>query len=189
MEHPQPLKTSSILVSVWKGRSFLQVKAAISMQLCPRTQLPVTILRLALVLPHSSSVLSSCSPRSTSLDQQSPHAMVGIFLFKNFSELELPKNLQEWPVLSVKGKIFHFHKMGSRIFYLTPRSLQQLFPICSIFFSIWHMWPNPWCKYCGIAYLHEYTLSHSLLKITGSTLDAKNSWKVGSKREIRWNCE
>jgi len=45
------------------------------------------------------------------MDQQSPHAMAETFLIKNLSELELAKNLQQWPVLSLKGKMFPLHKM------------------------------------------------------------------------------
>lgn len=170
-----------MLVSVWKGRSFLQPKTVISLQLCPRTELQVTILRFALVLPHSTPpslfYLVVLSSRSMFMDQQSPHAVVESSLFKNISELELPRNLRSGQFYLWKAKFSLFTRCSPEYFIYHSGVCSNCFPLLSIFFSIWHMWPKPWCKYCGIAYLHEYTLSHSLLKITGSILDAKNSWK------------
>lgn len=171
----QPLKTKSRPVA---GPSYsLRQPFPCSCVLELSSQLPFSVLLQPCLTPHSLFHLLVLSSRSKFMDQQFPHAMAEMTLFKNVSELGLPRNLRSWEFYLWKAKVFPLHNMLTRIFYLTPWSLQQLFPICSIIFSIWHLWPKPWCKYCGIAYLYEYTLSHSLLKITGSILDAKNSWK------------
>lgn len=54
--------------------------------------------------------------------------------FQNFPWTRITQRPQKHPVLSVKGKVFPLHKMLCWVFSLTPRSLQQLFPICSIFY-------------------------------------------------------